>query len=388
MQELSIALAVSDAALFDALHAALRETPSRLAFEQAGLRDLQSFLDKVERQRPDVVIVDLGSLPCELPLLVEALGQAPGSPFVVVVHQEGVPSLILDALRAGAREFLCPPFQPVLQTALVRLAGEREKIQKEQPARQRGRLIGFLSAKGGCGATTIACHTARELEAATGKKTLLCDLDLHSGLVRFLLQAHSRYSVLDALANTDRLDESFWQALVSNGTGRLDVLSAPDAPPSRDMPLPKEVREVLQFCRSVYDWGVFDLGRGISPFVYAAIEELNDLFLVTTPEVPALHRTKHLVQMLYAHGMSRGRLHLILNRVHRRMEVPGSELETILGEEFYVTVSDCERELRDAYAEARLLPFGSALAADLQRLVTRLAGIPEKRKSRGFSLFG
>ncbi len=388
MLELSIGVVVSDAALFEELHGALREAPVRIAFEQAGLKDLQGFLDKVERQRPDVVIVDLGNLPCELPLLVEAMNQAPGSPFVVVANRSGDSSLILDALRAGAREFLCPPLQPVLQTALLRLASERERTRREQPARQRGRLVGFLGAKGGCGTTTLACHTARELEAATNKKTLLCDLDLHSGLVRFLLQAHSRYSVLDALANTDRLDESFWQALVSNGSGHLEVLGAPDAPPSREIPSPKDVREVLQFARTVYDWGVFDLGRGISPFVFAAIEELDGLFLVSTPDVPALHRTKHLVQQLYAHGMGRNSLHLILNRVHRRMEVPVSELETILGEEFYITVSDCERELRDAYAEAKLLPPSSALGADVQRLVTRLAGIPEKRKSRGFSLFG
>ncbi len=388
MLELSIGVALGDAALYDELHAALRELPVRIAFEQAGLRDLQGFLDKVERQRPDVVLVDLGSLPCELPMFVEALAQAPGSPFVVAIHAASDPSLILDALRAGAREFLCPPFQPMLQTALLRLASERERSRSEQPARYRGRLVGFLGAKGGCGATTLACHAARELETATGKKTLLCDLDLHSGLVRFLLQTHSRYSVLDALANTDRLDESFWQALVSNGTGDLEVLAGPDAAPSRDLPTPKEVRDVLQFCRSYYDWGVFDLGRGLSPFVYAAIEELNDLFLVTTPEVPALHRTKHLMQQLLAHGMSRGTLHLVLNRAGRRMEVSVPELETILGEEFYVTVADCERELRDAYAEAKLLPANSALAADVQRLVTRLAGVPEKKKSRGFSLFG
>jgi pilus assembly protein CpaE len=388
MLQLSIGVVVSDAALFEQLHTALLEAPVRIAFEQAGLRDLQGFLDKVERQRPDVVVVDLGSLPCELSLLVEALAQAPGSPFVVVVHPASDPAMILDALRAGAREFLCPPFQPMLQTALLRLANERERTRAEQPAGHRGRLVGFLGAKGGCGATTIACHAARELEAATGKKTLLCDLDLHSGLVRFLLQSHSRYSVLDALANTDRLDASFWQALVSNGTGELEILAAPDAAPSRELPAPKEVREVLQFCRSYYDWAVFDLGRGISPFVFAAIEELNDLFLVTTPEVPALHRTKHLLQQLLAHGMSRGSLHLILNRSSRRMEVPVPELETILGEEFYVTVTDCERELRDAYAEAKLLPANSALVADVQRLVARLAGIPEKKKTRAFSLFG
>lgn len=387
MLQLSIGVVVSDAALWEELQAALRETTARIVFEQAGLRDLQGFLDKVERQRPDVVLVDLGSLPCELALLVEALAEAPGSPMVVIIHPRSDPALILEALRSGAKEFLCPPFQPMLQTALLRLASERERHQSEQPA-ARGRLVGFLGAKGGCGTTTLACHAARELEIATGKKTLLCDLDLHSGLVRFLFQCPSRYSVLDALANTERLDSSFWHALVSNGRGQLEVLAAPDAPPTRELPSPRQVRDVLHFCRTAYDWAVFDLGRGISPLVHAAMEELNDLFLVTTPEVPALHRTKHLMRQLLAHGMGRGSLHLVLNRTSRRMEVTVPELETILGEEFYITVADCERELRDAYAEARLLPGNSSLAADMQRLAARLADIPERKKSRGFSLFG
>ncbi|MCX7605244.1 MAG: AAA family ATPase [Bryobacteraceae bacterium] len=388
MLQLSIALAISDADLHQALQEALRESPVHLAFEQAGLRDLQAFLDKVERMRPDVVFIDLASLPCDLPMLAEALGQAPGSPFLVVVHGSSDPQLILNALRGGAKEFLCPPFQPMMQTALLRLAGERERVRSEQPARSRGRMVGFLGVKGGCGATTIACHAARELAAATGKKTLLCDLDLQAGLVRFLLQAPSRYSVLDALANTDRLDENFWRAIICNGSGHLEVLAGPDAPPGRDLPSPKELKEVMHFCASVYDWCLFDLGRGLSPLTFAALDRLGDLFLVTTPDVPALHRAKHLRQQLLAHGVNRNGLHLILNRASRRMDLPVPELEGILGQEFYVTVSDCERELREAYSEAKLLPPHSALGADIQRLVQRLAGIPAKKKSGGFSLFG
>lgn len=386
MMQLAVAIAVNDLALWQDLQSAIRTLPVRIAFEQAGLGDLHAFLDKIERLRPDVVIADLSNLPCELPALVEILAAAPSAPYLVVVHAESKPELILDALRAGAREFLCPPFLPALSTALLRLAGDRER-SAPPPKEERGRIAGFLSAKGGCGATTIACHAARLLESETGKATLLCDFDLCSGMVRFLCQAHSRYSVLDALSNVDRLDPSFWRAIVSNGSGHLEVLSAPDAPPIKDAPSPQQIRHVLRFARSAYDWSLLDLGSGLSPLIYAAIEEVNDLFLVTTPDVPALHRVKHIMQQLFAQGFSRGSLHLVLNRVSRRMDVSPSELETILGQEFYATVADYERELREAYAEARLLAAASPLAQDVGRLVARLADLPPKSKKR-FSLFG
>src|SRR5579863_7606970 len=154
-----------------------------------------------------------------------------------------------------------------------------------------------MSAKGGCGATTIACHTAVELPHQTGTRVLLADLDLESGIVGFLLKAPGRYSIADAVSNTQRLDENYWKALVSNGIAGLEIITAPSTP-SRQPYRPEQLRIVLSFIRTQYDWIVLDLGRGLGFNSVAALEEVDDLVLVTTLEVPALHQAKVIIQKL------------------------------------------------------------------------------------------
>jgi pilus assembly protein CpaE len=129
-------------------------------------------------------------------------------PVIAALHTEATPDLILDAVRAGASEFLYPPLQESLLKTLTRVSDERQ--QQRGPARKGGKVLAFLSAKGGCGATTIACHMAVELSHQTRQYTLLADLDFSAGMISFLMKSRSDYSVLDALRNVHRLDLSFW----------------------------------------------------------------------------------------------------------------------------------------------------------------------------------
>jgi pilus assembly protein CpaE len=387
MIPLGVAIALSDQVLWDEVHQALQETPVRIAFEQAGVGDLASFLDRIERVRPDVVLIDLAQLPEDLPRVIAEVRATAPQPFVIVVHPDANPESILFAIRSGAREFLHSPVRETLFQALERLASEREK-QSGVPLRG-SKIVGYLSAKGGCGATSLACHAAAFLEAELHKPTLLCDLDLGSGIVRFLMHSRSRYSVLDACANVQRLDHSYWHALVSNGSGRLDVIAGPEVLPVKELPSPAQLRQVLRFTRTEYDWVILDLGHGLSPTIWAAIEELDELVLVTTPDVPALHQTKIMLRQLFERGFGRNHLKVVLNRVPKRTEVAPSEIEQMLGVSFFAVIGEDAAALYEAYAEAHLLPDGSPLRRQMNAVPAKLAAIESGASGRKkFSLFG
>src|SRR5205807_956444 len=86
-----------------------------------------------------------------------------------------------QTLRSGVLEFLYPPVSENLRKAL-------DRAQRLVHRRPPGRIFGVLSAKGGCGATTLACHTAvaiAERSRRQDKSTVLIDLDLNTGMVRF-----------------------------------------------------------------------------------------------------------------------------------------------------------------------------------------------------------
>src|SRR6202044_3499324 len=83
-----------------------------------------------------------------------------------------------------------------LRYAAVRQMGQAAAARPEATS-DRAKVIGLIGAKGGVGVTTIACTLAAELRRQTNQTTLLADLDMDAGLVAFLMNAESNYSLLE-----------------------------------------------------------------------------------------------------------------------------------------------------------------------------------------------
>lgn len=385
MYPLSIGLIIDDKKIWDDLQSVLRELPVRVVMEEAGFSGDTSLIEKVERLRPDVLLIDISAAGDRLEAGVRELRSAACSPAVVALHTAAEPDAILRALRAGAAEFLYLPIGDQLRIALEKVSAEKSRVQ--QNSLPGGRVIGFVSGKGGCGATTLACHTAVDIAAAINGKVLIADCDMDAGMVGFLLKSKSPYTILDAIRNVNRLDPNYWNALVSNGIPRLHILSGPQAPAPLQGASAEQIRFVMRFGRTLYDWIVLDLGRSLNEFSFRAVEELDDLFIVSTFEVPALHQTKQLVKRLLDSGYGSSRLKLILNRAPKKSEISLDELEGMLGVAVYATVSNDYQSLQEAYTEGRLLAGTTALGRELNDFASRIAGL-ERPKKKKFSLFG
>jgi len=383
---LTIGLVIETKELWDEVHSTLQELPVRLLIEQHELGDLGEFLDKVERLRPEVMILEVMKLREPMEHVVGRIKASSVDPMVIALHNTAEPELILSALRAGAHEFLHPPLKANLQQALERRSQERNKTRER--LKQKGKVVGFLSAKGGCGATTIACHTAAEL-GRHDKRVLLADLDLDAGMIRFLMKSKSPYSILDALNNLHRLDASYWNALVSNGLPGLEIIAAPQALASKQQPNQEQMQNMLTFCRGQYDFSIVDLGRSLNLTAMNSLEEIDETYLVTTLDVPALHQSKQIIQTLSGVGYGRERLRLVLNRMPQRLDVTPDELEKMMSLPVFATLPNDYPSLYESYSEGSLLPPNSRLGKELNRMAMKVGGIQEEKGGKKkFSLFG
>jgi pilus assembly protein CpaE len=249
----------------------------------------------------------------------------------------------------------------------------------------RGKVIGFLSAKGGCGATTLACHVASELQQVTQKNVLLADFDLTSGMLGFLMKTPSSYSVLDAIKNLSRLDHSLWKALIVERRPGLAVMPAPASYTHRDHPDENRLQQVLQFMRTQHDWVVLDLGRSLNSIATALLEEIDQLFLVSTLEVVALHGLKAIVHGLFEHGE---KLQLLLNRTPKMMDISVQELEKILGRSLYAALPNDYMGLYQSYSSGNLLESNSRLGQEFTTLASKISGVTPVKNKKKFGLFG
>jgi pilus assembly protein CpaE len=364
--------AVRAAALTHGLEIVLDEAPDAEA---------QTFVERISRLRPQIVVLETSRLWGPLHRVVESLRAAGGAPAVVVMHSTADPEVILVAMRAGAAEFIYPPFDVNTEKSLGRWLRERDGGQRAAA----GKTLGFLSVKGGCGATTIACHVAAELQRSCGKSVLLADFDPDLGIVAFLLKTKSQYSTVDALQNAGRLDRSIWQAFAATGPWGVSVLSAPDEPGDTALDADRSAL-FFRFVRSQYDFTVVDLGRGVTRFNTTAMRDLDSICLVSTMDIPGLHWARKTIRVLVNAGYTGERLRLIVNFMSKRQDVSVAELEKIIDFPVYATVSEDGRALLDAYSQNGVVSQGSVLGKEVAAIALKLTGQPEKEQ-RKFRLF-
>ncbi|MGA9071332.1 MAG: AAA family ATPase, partial [Terracidiphilus sp.] len=173
----------------------------------------------------NVVVVDLDSDANYAVDLVQSICSV-GRATVIVYSSQADPDLLIRCMRAGTREYLVTPFEPgEMADALVRASALRTVVA--EPKKAGGKLLVFLSAKGGSGVTTLACNYAVSLAQESQKKTLMIDLNLPLGDAAIDLGIKSQYSVINALQNASRLDAHFLSGLMVRHDSGLFVLPAP-----------------------------------------------------------------------------------------------------------------------------------------------------------------
>jgi pilus assembly protein CpaE len=386
---LAVAVAVGDSKLRRLVLEAVQEASVTVVEENCEVDRFDDLIASVERLRPDILFLGLPGLPTDSALVIARISTLDPAPRIVAVNDSAEPEMILKAMRAGAAEFVYPPLKSsAFEEALRRVIADCGR--NARPERATGSIIGFVSAKGGCGATTLACHSSSHLHRITKKEVLLADLDLASGITGTIMQTAARYSLDDALQNLHRMDLKLWKGLVANTPSGVDLIPAPPDIPSPAMPISRKLPPMLRFWRMHYDFTVIDLGHGITQPLLDVLDSIDTLVLVATNEVLALKQAKLMIQTLRARSFGANRLKLVINRMPKRTQIQLPELEKVMGHSIYAEIPNDYQQLNEAYSEPRLLDAGSDLGKQIGQFAARLAGISaiEKKSRRFFGLRG
>ncbi|MDQ6652755.1 MAG: hypothetical protein M3Y84_08415, partial [Acidobacteriota bacterium] len=219
----------------------------------AGGDDVEQLHGEIVRLKPAAAIITLGANAEQAIKLIQRLGSESPKTAIISAARNASSDLLLQSLRAGAREFLQLPIRAEeLKTVLDRVA-DFCAVQVETP-KKKGRMIAVFSSKGGCGTSFIATNLA----ASTKARTVLVDLNLQAGDLPLFLGVDPKYSFADMAENRTRLDDALINSFTTPYSGNLSLLAAPKEADSADEIEPEHVFEVLQRLRESYDYIVLD----------------------------------------------------------------------------------------------------------------------------------
>ncbi|MDQ6676331.1 MAG: P-loop NTPase [Acidobacteriota bacterium] len=329
-------------------------------------------------QAPDLCLIEVETDTERALALVRDLSDS-GLP-VVALYTTNDSDLILRALRCGASEFLSEPITPQqLWQAFERLARKNGSgTSRPRP----GKIWTIMPAKTNYGATTISCNLAVRLKRLEQRRVLLADMDLLIGSVGFLLKLKSPFSIVDAMVDCAHLDRELWKKLTVSYSS-IDVLLGPDKP-QLDPAETQAITHFFQFWRQTYGISIVDSPGPVSSWQIALACASDELLLVTTNEVAAVHAAQKTMSLLQSAGVEKSRIRLIVNRYSRENGLSGDAIQTALKTDVYHVLPNDYEPVQKAVLDGKTVSPGCRLGKAVDELCERLTGVARTAKKGWF----
>ena len=324
---------------------------------------------------PDAMVLHLGDTwRAEL----ESLAARPADrrPPLIVVGSTNDTTAMRLAMQAGARDLLpLPLVEADLMAALERI----DRDHRAATPKVEGTLTAFMNAKGGCGATFLACNAAHALTSVSRKRVALVDLDLQFGAIPLYFDLFPKRGVLQALENIEGLDETALEGYLVRHASGLGILghAAEDT-----LPLGTVSAEVLNRLLTValksHDHVVIDLPRRIDSIAASVIDRAQHIVLVVQQAVTVVRDATRLMNCLRRDlGVSAERIITVINRYEKDAGISPEDIRNALscGEPMLVpndfrSVSECIATGQPLLNQAR----SAAITKAVMTLETRLSG--------------
>jgi pilus assembly protein CpaE len=261
--------------------------------------------------RPRVLVINLdeeGATDC----IVEALELAPGLCVVGVTDQRD-PQLIISAVRCGCRQLTTKPVD--LNDLIVTI---RRALNETIEVPPTNRMVGVMSATGGAGGTTLACHLGLATAQRTGKPTLLIDLDLEFGGVARAFNVGAAHSIAD-LASSGAIDPVLLQKAAAPVKDGLAILARPKTIEEVQALDETLLSNVILTAKRTYPYIVLDLPRRLDAVTGFCLEECDKVLIVAQLTVPAIDNARRLMQTVVQAGLAEEKVAVVLNRYRKNV---------------------------------------------------------------------
>jgi pilus assembly protein CpaE len=271
------------------------------------------FADVVGQTSPDIGVVVLDSNPAKGLELVQRLGEVSPECSILVVSSSADGQLILQAMRAGAKEFLHQPLK--LQDLLDALGRISERKFGRGENKSRGStVIAVAGVTGGVGTTSIAVNLGCALAKDPKKTAALIDLDLCLGDADVFLDAIPDYTLVDVSQNVSRLDFALLKRSLTKHSSGLYLLPRPVSMEDMALITPDDLQRVIGLMKATFSHLVLDLSKGYTANDQVALQMAHHILLVTQLDLPCLRNVVRLLTSFRENKELSDKIKIVVNR--------------------------------------------------------------------------
>jgi pilus assembly protein CpaE len=270
-----------------------------------------------EHAVPSLMIMELEDNPEDTFSLIREMSKLNKGTEIFLTAAKLDSAILLEAMRAGAKEFLSQPIQKQEVVDAVTRFLERiaTHVSKTEGHRKSGKIFAFFGGKGGVGTTSIAVNVAAAIHKLPNTPSVvLVDVNQHGGDLPLYLDLQPNHSFRDIAADLSRLDQAFLIRVLTKTEFGIQVLPSGYDDLSTGRLSPDCVEATLRLLQASFDYVILDCGHVLDLTTKKALELATSILVTSTLMVPVVHRTKRILELLRGSGFQANKIRLIMNR--------------------------------------------------------------------------
>lgn len=294
------------------------------------------------------------------------------------VVQRIYPNAAPDQSAPGLRHDTSPEHGPA--------AGEQTAgrvVTRALPA-ELGKLAVFFSTQGGTGATTLACNAAATL-ARANCPVCVVDLDLQLGNVLTLYGLEPRCPMSKLARDMESFDWEMVGPMLSRHVSGVSVVSQVGHLEEVNELTPGRIPQLLRYLQEHFKVVIVDGVRDFSDHALAAMDVADQLVLVLTQDVPAIHGAARRLAIFRKLGYPSSKTRLVVNRHDKKSKISIKAIGEAVGMAPDLTVCNDYTTVSQAIIAGQTLHqtnAGATVSQDMDRLARALFDLPSRTRRR------
>ncbi|MEC5423996.1 AAA family ATPase [Virgibacillus sp. C22-A2] len=276
------------------------------------------------------------------------------------------------AFRAGASDviFLSSPLSKVKEDIHLAISSVGNRLIKLPPFKttKNAKVITVASTKGGVGKTSVAVNLA----AAYGKKlekVAVIDLDLQFGDVAMFFDVKPKRTIYDWVKeDSEGTQIEDFMTSIKNG---VSILAAPQRPEFAEVITGEYVQKAIRNLKTRFDVVIIDVSSHMDENTIVALENSNDILVMTYLDLPTLKNSKVLMDTLTTLQLNT-RVKVILNRLTKVKGITPETVEKVVGLKIYSILPAMDKAMITALNEGNPLVYSNP-RAQVARQIFRIA---------------
>jgi len=230
---------------------------------------------------------------------------------------------------------------------------QTNEIYNSKSNNTKGKMVIFISGKGGVGKTVLSVNAAVEL-ASRGSATCVMDGDFQFGDLNLALDLQPSFTISDLIQGAESLNNVKISYYLDRHSSGSNVLSAPIKPEQADLIEGTHIKIICDKILQEHDYLLVDLPSRLSENNLIFMEMADEIFLITDTSFTAIKNTKIMLRITKLLNMD-DKISVIINRSDAQGLIKSGDVKNMLDIQNAIFISNNTKVVSKSFAMG--IPF-------------------------------